>query len=114
MLIAAVTVAQQTPPLTPDIPAKFDVPLTVRGMYAVKHTTRNVRAQVRDLEYRIDVNTLHRDDKAQSLSLNEIGRVRLRATQPVFVDDYRRNRTTGSFLLIDEPTGATVGAGMIL
>jgi bifunctional enzyme CysN/CysC len=89
-------------------------PLHTRGMYAVKHTTRNVRAQVRELDYRIDVNTLHRDDKADSLSLNEIGRVKLRTTQPVFVDDYRRNRTTGSFLLIDESTGATVGAGMIL
>ena len=80
----------------------------------MKHTTRNVRAQVRELDYRIDVNTLHRDEKADSLSLNEIGRVKLRTTQPVFVDDYRRNRTTGSFLLIEESTGATVGAGMIL
>jgi len=91
-----------------------DVPLTIRGMYAVKHTTRNVRAQVRDLEYRIDVNSLHRDESADSLSLNEIGRVTLRTTQPLFVDEYRRNRITGSFLLIDEASGATVGAGMIL
>jgi bifunctional enzyme CysN/CysC len=91
-----------------------DIPLQVRGMYAVKHTTRNVRAQVRDLEYRIDVNTLHRDESADSLSLNEIGRVKLRTTQALFFDEYRRNRITGSFLLIDESTGATVGAGMIL
>jgi bifunctional enzyme CysN/CysC len=91
-----------------------DIPLQVRGMYAVKHTTRNVRAQVRDLEYRIDVNSLHRDETADSLSLNEIGRVKLRTTQPLFIDEYRRNRITGSFLLIDEATGATVGAGMML
>ena len=91
-----------------------DQPLQPRGMYSVKHTTRNVRAQVRQLDYRIDVNTLHRDETAESLTLNEIGRVRLRTTQPVFVDDYRRNRTTGSFLVIEESTGATVGAGMIL
>jgi sulfate adenylyltransferase large subunit len=91
-----------------------DQPLSVRSMYALKHTTRNVRAQVRELDYRIDVNTLHRDEAADRLSLNEIGRVRLRTTQPLFVDEYRRNRTTGSFLLIDESTGATVGAGMIL
>jgi bifunctional enzyme CysN/CysC len=91
-----------------------DEPLRVRGMYALKHTTRSVRAQVRDLEYRIDVNTLHRDETADTLSLNEIGRVKLRTTQPVFADEYRRNRTTGSFLLIDEATGSTVGAGMIL
>jgi len=88
--------------------------LSVRGMYALKHTTRNVRAQVRELDYRIDVNTLHRDETADGLSLNEIGRVRLRTTQPLFLDEYRRNRTTGSFLLIDEATGATVAAGMIL
>jgi bifunctional enzyme CysN/CysC len=91
-----------------------DEPLRVRGMYAVKHTTRSVRAQVRDVDYRIDVNTLHRDETAETLSLNEIGRVKLRTTQPLFVDEYRRNRTTGSFLIIDEATGATVGAGMIL
>ncbi|MBV9292022.1 MAG: sulfate adenylyltransferase subunit CysN [Frankiales bacterium] len=106
------------PRVTQDVPAMVcwlsEQPLSVRGMYAVKHTTRNVRAQVRDLEYRIDVNTLHRDETADSLSLNEIGRVLLRTTQPLFVDEYRRNRITGSFLLIDESTGATVGAGMIL
>ena len=107
------------PRVTQDIEAMIcwlsqDVQLHVRGMYGIKHTTRNVRAQVRDLEYRIDVNTLHRDESADSLSLNEIGRVMLRTTQPLFVDEYRRNRNTGSFLLIDESTGATVGAGMIL
>ena len=91
-----------------------DEPLRVRGMYAVKHTTRSARAQVRSVDYRIDVNTLHRDETAESLSLNEIGRIRLRTTQPLFVDEYRRNRTTGSFLVIDEATGATVGAGMVL
>ena len=62
----------------------------------------------------LDVNTLHRDESAESLSLNEIGRLQLRTTQALFVDEYRRNRTTGSFLLIDESTGATVGSGMIL
>ncbi len=91
-----------------------DIPLQVRGMYAIKHTTRNVRAQVRDLEYRIDVNTLHRQEGVDSLELNEIGRVQLRTTQPLFIDEYRRNRITGSFLLIDEASGATVGAGMML
>jgi bifunctional enzyme CysN/CysC len=91
-----------------------DEPLRVRGMYAVKHTTRSARAQVRSVDYRIDVNTLHRDEGAETLGLNEIGRIKLRTTQPLFVDEYRRNRTTGSFLVIDEATGATVGAGMVL
>ncbi len=109
---------QNKPEATQDVEAMVcwltDEPLQDRGMYAVKHTTRNVRAQVRDIEYRIDVNTLHRDESATSLTLNEIGRIKLRTTKPLFVDQYRRNRTTGSFLLIDESTGSTVGAGMIL
>lgn len=81
--------------------------------YAVKHTTRWTRALVNDLQYRLDVNTLHRDESAESLHLNEIGRVRLRTTTPLFFDEYRRNRKTGSFILVDESTNATVGAGMI-
>jgi bifunctional enzyme CysN/CysC len=91
-----------------------DEPMRERGMYAIKHTTRSARTQVRSIDYRIDVNTLHRDETADSLSLNEIGRVTLRTTVPLFVDEYRRNRTTGSFLIIEESTGATVGAGLIL
>src|SRR3954468_13645985 len=82
--------------------------------YAIKHTTRTARALVRDLHYRLDVNTLHRDETAASLSLNEIGRVSLRITQPLFVDDYARNRMTGGFILIDEATNSTIGAGMIV
>jgi bifunctional enzyme CysN/CysC len=82
--------------------------------YTVKHTTRIARALVKDLQYRLDVNTLHRDTSATSLGLNEIGRVTLRTTQPLFFDDYRRNRQTGSFIIIDEATHNTVGAGMIV
>ena len=81
---------------------------------ALKHTTRSSRALVREIQYRIDVNTLHRDEKPESLKLNEIGRVSLRSTQPLFFDDYRRNRNTGSFILMDEVTNATVAAGIIV
>jgi sulfate adenylyltransferase subunit 1 len=81
---------------------------------AIKHTTRWGRALVKDLQYRLDINTLHRDEAAPSLTLNEIGRVRLRTTVPLFFDDYRRNRATGSFVLVDESTNNTVGAGIIL
>jgi bifunctional enzyme CysN/CysC len=88
--------------------------LGVRDKLAIKHTTRSARAMVTALDYRLDVNTLHRDEDATSLSLNEIGRVGLRTTQPLFFDEYRRSRETGSFILIDEATNATVGAGMIL
>src|SRR5512139_2223278 len=81
---------------------------------AIKHTTRWGRTMVKDLQYRLDVNTLHRDEAATELVLNEIGRVRLRTTVPLFFDEYRRNRTTGSFILVDESTNNTVGAGIIL
>jgi len=69
---------------------------------------------VKDLQYRLDVNTLHRDETADSLSLNEIGRVHLRTQLPLFVDEYRRNRETGSFILIDDATNNTVAGGMVL
>lgn len=88
-------------------------PLRARQKLAIKHTSRSARVIVQNLQYRLDVNTLHRDDDAEQLNLNEIGRVQLRVTQPLLVDHYERNRTTGSFILIDEATGNTVGAGMI-
>jgi bifunctional enzyme CysN/CysC len=84
------------------------------NQYAIKHTTRNVRCRVQELLYRLDVNTLSRDDTCTALTLNEIGRVKLRTTQPLFVDEYRRNRNTGSFILVDEATNETVAAGMII
>ncbi len=87
--------------------------LTPRSRLIVKHTTRTVKAVVRDIAYRLDVNSLHRDETAESLSLNEIGRVSLRLTQPIFCDPYNRNRVTGGLILIDEGTSATVGAAMI-
>ncbi|MFP5318579.1 MAG: sulfate adenylyltransferase subunit 1 [Acidimicrobiia bacterium] len=90
-----------------------DRPLTVGGRYALKHTTRWARAIVRDVRYCLDVNTLHRREEATSLGLNDIGRVTLRVTSPLMFDDYHRNRSTGSFVLVDEVTNATVGAGMI-
>ncbi|MFY0406729.1 sulfate adenylyltransferase subunit 1 [Solicola sp. PLA-1-18] len=81
---------------------------------AIKHTTRTARAMVTNVQYRLDVNSLHRDLETPELGLNEIGRVQLRTTTPLFADSYDKNRTTGSFILVDEATGATVGAGMVL
>jgi len=88
--------------------------LSPGGKYAIKHTTRSARALVKELHYRLDINTLHRDEAATTLGLNEIGRVRLRTTQPLLADEYRRNRATGGFILIDEATNRTVAAGMIV
>jgi bifunctional enzyme CysN/CysC len=105
------------PHVTQDLDAMVswmaDAPLRARQRIAVKHSTRTVRAVVKELQYRLDINTLHRDMEATELGLNDIGRVQLRTTQPLFVDDYSRNRVTGRFILIDEATNATVGAGML-
>ena len=88
--------------------------LAPRMKLGIKHTTRSARCMIKDVHYRLDVNTLHRDEHAENLQLNEMGRVSLRTTLPLFFDEYRRNRETGSFILIDEGTNATVGAGMIM
>jgi bifunctional enzyme CysN/CysC len=90
-----------------------DRPLTPRSRLIIKHTTRTVKGIVTDLHYRLDVNTLHRDESATQLGLNEIGRIRLRLTQPVFADPYARNRQTGGLILIDEATNATIGTVVI-
>jgi bifunctional enzyme CysN/CysC len=91
-----------------------EAPLRPGAKLAIKHTTRWSRVLVRDLQYRLDVNTLHRDQVAGELQLNDIGRVDLRTQVPLFYDEYRVNRATGSFILVDEATNATVGAGMLL
>ncbi|WP_225730280.1 MULTISPECIES: adenylyl-sulfate kinase [unclassified Nocardia] len=90
-----------------------DSALSPGATYTLRHTTRTATAEVRSLDYRLDVNTLHRDEHAESLSLNEIGRVQLRTRQPLLFDPYRRNRATGSFILVDDTTNNTVAAGMI-
>lgn len=89
-------------------------PLQLNGKYAIKHTTRDARCVVKEILYKVDVNTLHRIQDIDTLSLNEIGRVKLRTTVPLFYDEYRRNRNTGSVIIIDEATNTTVGAGMII
>jgi bifunctional enzyme CysN/CysC len=106
------------PMVTQDVDAMVcwmvEKPLRPGAKLAIKHTTRSARAVVRELRYRLDVNTLHRDEDATELTLNDIGRIKLRTTQPLLADEYRRNRTTGGFILVDEATNATAGAAMIL
>ena len=81
--------------------------------YVIKHTTRTTRARVTGLDYRLDVNTLHRDKSATALKLNELGRITLRTQVPLLLDEYVRNSSTGSFILIDPDTNVTVAAGMV-
>ncbi|MPZ54430.1 MAG: sulfate adenylyltransferase [Acidimicrobiia bacterium] len=91
-----------------------DITLREGQKLAIKHTTNWVRGLVKEIRYELNVNTLHRNEDADTLSLNEIGRVSIRTTKPLFYDDYRRNRKTGAFILVDEATNNTVGAGMII
>lgn len=88
--------------------------LQLGGKYAVKHTTNDVRCIVKDIRYKMDINTLHRIEDDKNVEMNDIARISIRTTKPLFFDNYSRNRNTGSLILIDEITNDTVGAGMIL
>lgn len=89
-------------------------PLRKRGKYTLLHTTKEVRCLVKEIRYKLDVNTLHRNLDDKSIKMNDIARIALRTTQPLFIDPYHRNRYTGSIILIDENTNETVGAGMVI
>jgi sulfate adenylyltransferase subunit 1 len=89
-------------------------PMQLNGKYAIKQTTRDARCVIKEINYKLDVSTLHRITDAPQIAMNDICRVLLRTTAPILYDSYTRNRETGSFILIDEGTNVTVGAGMIL
>lgn len=89
-------------------------PLRENGKYILRHTTKEARCIVKDVRYRMDVNSLHRDLNNKQIGMNDIARISIRSTLPLFVDPYQRNRITGSVILIDEGTNETVAAGMII
>jgi sulfate adenylyltransferase subunit 1 len=89
-------------------------PMEARGKYLVRHTTKEAKAIVQELRYQVDIETLHKKEGVASLAMNEIGRISLRTASPLFHDSYRRNRSTGSFVLIDPGTHETVAAGMVV
>lgn len=91
-----------------------DKKMVPNGKYALKHTSNDVRCIIKDVKYKVDINTLHRIEDDNEVNMNEIARVSLRTTKPLLFDKYRRNRSTGSLILIDEATNETVGAGMII
>ena len=91
-----------------------DRPLRPKGKYTLQHTTQELRCIVKEVRYKLDIHTLHRDQENPEIKSNDIARVLLRTTKPIFVDAYRKNRITGSIILIDESTNNTVGAGMII
>ena len=84
------------------------------GKYALKHTTKEARCIVKEINYTVDINTLHKNEDNKTIGLNDIGRIRIRTTKPLFYDSYKNNRYTGSVILVDESTNETVGAGMII
>lgn len=91
-----------------------NTPMQTRGKYLLKQTSLETQAVIREMRYQVDVNTLHKVEDSDTLKLNEIGKVTLRTAAPLLHDNYRRNRSTGSFILIDPGTNETVGAGMIV
>lgn len=88
--------------------------LTPRGKYTIMHTTQEARCMIKEVKYKLDINSLHRNLDDLTVKMNDIARVSLRITKPLFVDAYRKNRITGSVILVDEGTNETVGAGMII
>ena len=88
--------------------------LQVNGKYALRHTSKEVRSVIKEVKYKIDINTLHRNENEKNIEMNDIARISLRTTAPLFFDKYHRNRYTGSFVLIEEGSNETVAAGMII
>jgi sulfate adenylyltransferase subunit 1 len=88
--------------------------LRPNGKYIIRHTTKECRCIIKEVKYKIDINTLHRNENEKTIGLNDIGRISIRTTEPLFYDSYRRNRITGSLTIIDEGTNETVAAGMII
>ena len=91
-----------------------DKKMIPRGKYTIRHTSQTARCIIKEVKYKMDINTLHRNEEDRKIGLNDIGRVTIRTTKPLFFDSYRRNRNTGSIILVDEATNETVAAGMII
>ena len=89
-------------------------PMQVGGKYSLKHTSRDARCIIKDVKYKMNINTMHKIEDDNNIGLNDIARVTIRTTVPMFIDSYRKNRNTGSLILVDEATNNTVGAGMIV
>jgi sulfate adenylyltransferase subunit 1 len=88
--------------------------IQLRGKYILRHTTKECRCMIKEVKYKMNINTLHRNEEDLEIGLNDIGRISIRTTAPLFYDSYRRNRNTGSVILVDEATNETVAAGMII
>jgi sulfate adenylyltransferase subunit 1 len=111
--------ANNSPEVTQDLEVMlvwFDGETVLKqgGKYALMHTTQNIRCVIKDIHYKLDINSLHREQEDLSIGMNDVARIVLRTTKPIFVDPYRKNRITGSLILIDEATNNTVAACMVI
>ncbi|WP_244824894.1 sulfate adenylyltransferase subunit 1 [Carboxylicivirga mesophila] len=88
--------------------------LMPRGKYVIKHTSSDARCMVTDIQYKMNINTLEKNEEDKEVGMNDIARIKIRSTKPLFFDSYSRNRITGSLILVDEATNETVAAGMII
>lgn len=89
-------------------------PMVPNGKYAIKHTSKDARCLIKEINYKVDINTLHRNESDKLVTMNDIARIKIRTTSPLFIDRYTRNRRTGSLIIIDEATNNTVGAGIVI
>ncbi len=114
MIVKSNNIPNQSQDITAMISWFHERPLIVGGKYSLRHTTKNIRCMVKEVRFKMDINSLERDFDDKEIKMNDIARIHLRTTQPLFYDSYRRNRNTGSFILVDEVTNETVAAGMIV
>jgi sulfate adenylyltransferase subunit 1 len=109
---------KNVPTVSQDVEMMFcwfnEKPLQLQSKYVLRHTTNDVKCMVNDIRYKVDMGTLHRIENDKKVNMNDIGRMSLRTQSPVFYDSYRKNRITGSVILVDESTNETVAAGMIV
>jgi sulfate adenylyltransferase subunit 1 len=109
---------KNVPTVSQDVEMMFcwfnEKPLQLQSKYVLRHTTNDVKCMVNDVRYKVDMGTLHRIENDKKVNMNDIGRMSLRTQSPVFYDSYRKNRITGSVILVDESTNETVAAGMIV
>ena len=106
----------------PEVEQEFDVmmcwlnnqDLLPGGKYTLKHTSKEAMCMIKQVHYKVDMNTLQRNEESKDIKMNDVFKVRVRTNSPVFFDSYRKNRVTGSLVLIDQGSNATVAAGMIV
>jgi sulfate adenylyltransferase subunit 1 len=113
MIVAADNVPKSSQEIDVMVSWLGEKPMVNGGKYSIKHTTKDARCIIKDVQYKMNINTLEKDYEDKQIGLNDIAKISIKTTKPLFYDEYRKNRITGSVIIIDEATNNTVGAGMI-